>query len=176
MRVLALDPSITAVGWCSADVEGHDIEVLHVGRVVSPKDGTTADRTRVLVDGIRKVAVNVLENQENLVTSRPYEIVIEIPSGRVALRHTGGGYGLAKYGFAVGAIHQMLEMCWGVEALHAVEESIWTGSRSKQARKAIAVKYHEALKRLKDPGMDMSDAAALAVWWAQVGRHKRKGA
>jgi len=175
MRVLALDPSITAIGWCSADVEGHDIEVLHVGRVIGSKEGTTIDRTRALVDGIRQVSLNVLAPRQDGFAD-PYEIVIEIPSGRVALRHTGGGYGLAKYGFAVGAICQMFEVCWGREAFHAVEESIWTGSRSKQARKAIAVKHYAPLKKLKDPGMDMSDAAALAIWWAQVGRHKRKGA
>lgn len=170
MKIFTLDPSLTATGWCVAEVTGHEIEVLHVGRIVVPKDGSTVDRTRQIIDGVRDVAF------KQSLPSAPYaEIVIEIPSGRVANRHTGGGFGLAKYGFVVGSIHQMLEILMGRDQVHAIDEGTWTGSRSKQVRKKIAVQHCNALKRIKDPGMDISDAVALAVWWAQVGRHKKAG-
>lgn len=170
MKIFTLDPSLTATGWCVADVMGHDIEVLGAGRIVAPKDGSTVDRTRTIVDGVRDVAFT-----RSLTSGTEAEIVIEIPSGRVANRHTGGGFGLAKYGFVVGSIHQMLEILMGRDQVHAIDEGTWTGSRSKQVRKKIAVQHCNALKRIKDPGMDISDAVALAVWWAQVGRHKKAG-
>ena len=122
-----------------------------------------------MIEAVRDVIYNRVVNVD-----QPLELVIEIPSGRVTTRHGGGGLGLAKYGFAVGALYQALEMLWG-DQVHAVDEN-WTGSRSKETRQKIAYKQYPPLKRIKDPGMDISDAVSLAVWWAQIGRKKKRGA
>jgi Holliday junction resolvasome RuvABC endonuclease subunit len=171
VKVFTLDPSLTAVGWCSAEIDGMKVEVEHVGRVLPPKDGSIVERTRSLIGGVSSVLCDRVIGDTLPVK---LHIVIEIPSGRVSMRHAGGGAGLAKYGFAVGALYQSLDNLWG-ECVHAVDEN-WTGSRSKDARQKIAFGVYPALKRLKDPGMDISDAVALAVWWAQIGRRKQRGA
>jgi hypothetical protein len=171
VRIFTLDPSLTAVGWCSADIHGKEIDVVHVGRVIPPKKGGILERTHILTDGVRSVfydrALNGADNGK-------VEVVIEIPSGRATHRHAGGGYGLATYGFAVGALFAAFEILWG-DQVHGVNEN-WTGSRTKDARREIALRHYSALNRLKDPGYDISDAVSLAVWWAQIGRKKRKGA
>jgi hypothetical protein len=170
VRVFTLDPSLTAVGWCAADIEDRNVEVRHVGKIVPPKQGTLIERTHALTEGVRTVIYDrVIEGAEITL-----EVVIEIPSGRVSMRHAGGGMGLARYGFAVGALYQALETLWG-DQVHAVDEN-WTGSRSKETRQKIAFQHYPAMKRIKDPGYDISDAVSLAVWWAQIGRRKKKGA
>ena len=165
-----MDPSLTTVGWSASDVEGNKIENFHVGKISPPKSGSTVERVKKMLDDVKDV---FYERVVNGIAGAPVEIVIEIPSGRTTMRHKGGGYGLAKYGFAVGSLWQMFHIMYDAN-VHAVDEN-WTGSRSKDARQKIAFKHHPLMKRLKDPGMDMSDAVALAVWWAQIGRKKLKG-
>ena len=98
------------------------------------------------------------------------EAIIEIPSGKVHLRHGGGGSGLAAYGFATGAIRQACRDQLGRENVYSPNES-WTGSHSKEKRKRVAMKAFPDLKSFKDPGMDISDAIALSIWWKEIGKH-----
>ena len=158
LRILSLDPSLSVVGWCVADVDGREIEVARVGRVASSREGTPVERTRLLCEEVRRVAYDYAvmpTGYSKLVTA-----LIEVPSGRTAMRHRGGGHGLAVYGFAVGAIYEMFYSLLG--HVETVDEGVWTGSRSKQVRKKIAVEHYEPLKRIKDPGMDISDEIGRA--------------
>lgn len=178
MKIFAIDPSLTASGWCYADTTGRDIDVLDAGRVAgaSTDEGDPVERAGMMRDALVETFLNKAKN--NIVRNGAtvgIEVVIEIPSGRVTARNTGGGSGLSVYGFCVGVIYDRFAMLFGNDCMHAPSEAVWTGSRSKKARKKIALEHFGALDKMKDPGMDISDAVALAVWWAQVGRHKRAG-
>ena len=172
MKLFTLDPSLTTVGWCFAEAKGKTITVLNVGRIIPPKDGTVVERSQIVADKVKEVIFDKAVRPAK--SDHALEIVIEIPSGRTTTRHAGGGYGLAKYGFLVGNLFQALAVLFG-DQVHGEDEN-WTGSRSKKARQKIAFEHYAPLKRIKDPGMDISDAVALAVWWTQIGRKKRKGA
>ena len=169
MKLFTVDPSLTCTGWCWAQVHGTTpgkFQVSHVGRVVTPKTGPLDERVETLLNALRDIW---FDNGGMLADGGL--VVVEIPNQRVWIRHAGGGYGLAVYGYTVGSVHAMFKGFVGADRVMAVDTN-WMGSRSKEQLRAMALKRYPALAHVKDPGHDVSDAIALGIWWDQLGRRK----
>lgn len=171
-KVFAVDPSLTSTGWCLADIEDRSMTVHGVGRIIPPANGTVRSRSRNLARRIEEV----IHANKHVRDYGDLSVVIEVPSSRASDRHQGHGFGLAVFGLSVGIVLGRLIEAVGSKHVIDVDANVWTGSRSKKARRDIALRHYPALADIKDPGMDVSDAVALAVWWAQVGRHKKASA
>lgn len=162
-RIITIDPSLTSTGWCLAMHDKHRaINVVSVGRILPTGRGCVRERARRIASDL----IDVINE------AKPDVVVIEVPSGHVTSRHKGGGSGLATYGMAVGIVLNELIHAVGDSRVVDVEESAWTGSRSQGGRRKIALKHFASLRDITDPGRDVSDAVALAVWWVQVGQHR----
>lgn len=152
--LISIDPSSSAIGW--ANFEDGKCE------------GSGVLRRR----GHDDVGGWVTESIATIFR-RPWAFekrvcVVEIPGGRVHAGHSGGGSGLAVYGFAAG-------VAWCVAAIwaprvEAVTPERWCGGHSKEKRRRVAVKAAPWYDPAKDRGCDESDAIALGVWWLERGK------
>lgn len=168
MNLMTIDPSLTCTGWCLASYTEKPgcLAVHHVGRAKAPASGPLDVRVGALMKSLSAVWFDHSEEW-----SSQGKVVIELPSSSVSLRHTGGGHGLAVYGYTVGAIHMMFRSLLGENNVIGVDTN-WMGSRSKEKLYKIAVKKYPPIARLNDPGHDISDAVALAAWWDEIGQKK----
>jgi hypothetical protein len=159
VKLLALDPSSTAVGY--AVLTGPEPRVLLEAGVCRPR------RVRDAVN--RRLESLALEVERLLEEHAPHVVVIEDTSGKVGRkRHGGGGAGLAVYGKAVGYLLCFLEersRLPGRLEVVPVEENTWTRGVPKRARLAAVAATYSAYRPDKDPGGDAGDAIALAEWW-----------
>ena len=88
MKLFTIDPSLTAVGWCFADVEGKNLTVANVGRIIPPKDGTVVERSQVVCDKVKEVIFDRVVRP--ISGSSALEVVVEIPSGRTTASPSTG--------------------------------------------------------------------------------------
>ena len=172
MKLLALDPSSTCIGYALADA---DTGVYHdAGRLTAPSTyaGTAKAFARILL----------LEEQlANLVFSeRPDAIVMEVPATRVYAGNRGQGAGLTTYAFAVGAYWRLLRgmvipighrpLDQPSFALELAVSDQWTKTGPyKASTKAARVRNAKALvpgyQAHMDAGGDVADAICLLDWW-----------
>jgi len=170
-KVLAVDPSSSRTGYAVGLVDGSVFSVLCAGVIVPHPKQSSILRAEVSAWAVYEVVLghrlpwvrHVGENGPHVCA----RAVVEVPSARGSFRGTSGA-GLAVYGFAAGVLWHSLDYL--KERRIAVTPEAWTGSRSKVARKQIALKWFPALAELKDPGLDSSDAVSLLVWAFQTGR------
>ena len=157
MGLLVIDPGSRSVGWCFAGKDAFSpYRVKRAGKVVGPK-GDLDVRTDKIVE----------KTEEVIKETNAAEALIEMPSGKVHLRHGGGGSGLAAYGWAAGAIWQLCRDRLGKDRVYVVKAEYWIGGHSKEKRRRVALKAFPGLEQIKDPGFDVSDAIALSVWWRE---------
>lgn len=166
MRFAAIDPSLTKTGWCVAEPRDQKIAVVESGGIKSdeklPLDERIFDVTEKLTYKLEKML-----HDDSVV-------VIETPSVRATGRHKGGGHGLAYYGMAVGAVWLSMVHAMGKKKVVTVDADLWIGGRTKDQLWKIAISVHPLLVRVPDPGRDLSDAIALALWWHQLGQNGKR--
>lgn len=173
MKVLALDPSSTIIGYaCMSDMKS----IIEAGRIRahSGDDWTI----------VQKVDTMLGELRQTLDTCRPEEIVIEIPAPQAPpMKH--GNRGQANYGLAVGMViaecrawvHSLRgpdDLYYDVP-LHFVRVDVWARGQKKAARAEWICRLFPQYRmaRAKDAGMDIADAISLCMWWMQHGRLKQ---
>lgn len=161
MRLLALDPSSTRVGWALFDGPG-----LRCAGLLSPDRGDDSALLRIR---------RLVERVADLVsTHQPAKVLLEIPSGHAGRGSRAGATGqLAIYGMAVGAIWIDLvhgapaEVLGGCEVLTCTEAA-WTRGRPKQRRAELLRLEHPALDWDADRGLDMADAIGMGAWYLDL--------
>lgn len=170
-KVLALDPSSSCTGWAVGFVDGKSFKILDAGRIVPPAKMNPIQRADFTADRIVDVRLGRYSKTiKRIFPPIPHccEVaVVEVPSSRGSFHGTAGS-GLAVYGFAAGVVWKSVEPAAVLRRI-AVTPETWTGSRTKENRKRIALKWFPDLEKLSDPGMDVSDAVSLAVWAYETG-------
>ena len=165
-RIMAIDPSLTRTGICAVEFDEKTEELSSnyaVFEAVEVKKSKRSIVTRSLLIMDEIIGLIDLIN--------PNIIIIEIPEGRISARHAGGGAGLAKYGFCVGMVYGRISGL-PFKRIVPVGSSYWTQGFGQEKRRKKALTSLPALEDIKDPGYDISDAAALSLWWVYIGRHK----
>lgn len=191
MRILALDPSSSCVGY--AVLTGLEPAELIDGGLIKPSQAkrVTADLPPWLSERLRAPSMRAVHGiyaitatiDELIAEHAPATIVVEVPSGKAGTgsRQQRAGGGLTTLGLAAGAV---LERCrHAATAIDAhdppavvpVTERQWTSRRSGpgargpkyQSQAAIAALYRGRYDPAADPGADLADAIALARWWLQ---------
>ncbi|KKL85163.1 hypothetical protein LCGC14_1957520 [marine sediment metagenome] len=154
---LVLDPACQVTGYA---IVREDLTVAEAGLIRPRRKDPFTDRVDYICEEVRKLLD--VDNFDR--------VIVEIPSGKVGARHGGGGAGLPRYGFAVGAVWRE---CFksGVPRI-AVTENEWTRRpgqwpKSKRQRSldlaACCPEYRRAIAQ--DPGFDMADAIGLGRWY-----------
>ena len=153
MKVLALDPSSTCVGYA---VLATARQLLDAGRLTPTRERDDANaRIRAMAADLRRV----LAEYPDAV------VVVEDTSGKVGRgRHGGGGAGLAVYGKALGYLIRVVEEATGREPA-LVLENVWTAGKSKAVRQRRVAATFPGYPADDDPGGDVADAIGLAAWW-----------
>lgn len=158
MRLLALDPSSTCVGWAVFE-RG---ELAGAG-ILRPDRGDHGALCR-----IRRLVERVAELVS---THQPARVLLEIPSGHAGRGSRAGATGqLAIYGMAVGAIWCDLvhaapcEVVGGCEVLTCTETA-WTRGLPKRRRAERLRLEHPGLDWDADRGLDMADAIGMGQWY-----------
>jgi len=153
-RMLALDPSSTAIGWSIFD---HG-ELLHIGVFRAHSDDV--DRRLGVLSG------NV---QALVARTCPDVIVMEVVSGmhRRANRSSAFRQSTATCGFAQGVIWGAMHV-WRYEVVR-VKENEWTKGKPK-AKRAELVRltqpvYAEWARKDGDRGLDGADAVGLGLYY-----------
>lgn len=161
MRLLAIDPSSTCVGWALFDGPS----LLDAGRLVPESPHASAlQRIRRFVDEVG----DLVERHQ------PPKVLIEIPSGHAGRASSGGATGqLAIYGMAVGAI--WIDLVHGAPAsvrggcqVLTCTEAAWTRGRPKRRRAEILRMEHPGLDWDADRGLDMADAIGMGAWYLDI--------
>jgi hypothetical protein len=154
MKLLALDPSSTAIGYAfGIDGRVDDAGVLWPEKKSAP----AVERIESMADGLGELVAGSCADR----------LVIEIPSKRTnTRRHGGKGGGLATYGMAVGFVWSRLRF-WGFipAAITLVEPETWTRGKSKASRILAVSAACKSYDPAQDPGGDCADAIALMWWW-----------
>ena len=160
MRVLALDPSSTAVGY--AVLAGSRV-LVDAGRLLPARARDEANaRIRAMGADLRRL----LAEHADVAA-----VVVEDTSGKVGRhRHGGGGAGLAVYGKALGYLWAVVEVATG-RSPELVLENVWTRGVSKAQRQQIVTYEFPTYPADRDPGGDVADAIGLARWWLIEGQH-----
>jgi hypothetical protein len=160
MKVLALDPSSTCVGYA---LLAGDKTLLAAG-VIKPDKASAPSYERIC--SLRRDLRTLLDELE------PDTILVEWTKGKVGhRRHLGQGAGLAVYGAGVGAIAAEADN-WGQRRqppvpVVAVLENDWTRGVPKDVRRKVIEQQYTQYKSAMDPGGDMADAIGLAGFWLQ---------
>jgi hypothetical protein len=161
-RLLAIDPSSTAVGWAVADVDQG--KIVAGGVIRPPERRPMRVRIGMILDGVAKLIGD----------HQPRWAVIEVPSGRPGRGSKGGATGhLGIYGVAVGMIAHLLDELVPTEAIAPtddvrvdwVTEREWTRSIARAKRTVRAHHIAPGLDWSIDHGADMADAVGIAAWW-----------
>lgn len=154
MKLLALDPSSTAVGYCfGVDGKVDDAGVLWPAKKSAP----AMERIVSLADQLG----------EMIIGSCCSRAVLEIPSKHVnTRRHGGKGGGLATYGVAVGFYWSHLRhLGFARDHIDLIEPEAWVRGRSKLDRQLVVAGCCPDYDPALDPGGDCSDAVCLMWWW-----------
>lgn len=150
--LLALDPSITATGYAVFGATDDDLLEWGVNR---PTIGWSR---------CRKIRWLLSELEKTLGEYDIEDVVVEVPSGKVAMKTAGSrGAGIAVYGEAVG-VHEGWLLAQDGVALHRVDERQWTARSKKQTRALRVEARFPDYDRTIDRGLDGADAIGLG-WW-----------
>ena len=160
MKLLAVDPSSTHIGW--AKFSAGRLESAGVLRPLRSRD-SWLERLGAMLDELGHIVGEW----------GPNVAVVEVPSGTAAAGTTGrmGGY-LAIYGAAVGAVWQDLRTsvpshAVGGGRVETVTERDWTRSVPKERRARWLRGEYPQLAWHQDTGLDMADAIGIGLWWLQ---------
>jgi len=160
MKILALDPSSTCVGYA---LLARDKSLL-AGGVIKPDKASASSYERIC--SLRRDLRTLLDELN------PDTILVEWTKGKVGhRRHLGQGAGLAVYGAGVGAIAAEADN-WSQQRqplvpVIAVLENDWTRGVPKEVRQKVIEQKYPQYKSGMDLGGDIADAIGLAVFWLQ---------
>jgi len=158
-RLLALDPSSTAVGWAIFD--GGELRTLGVFRAASDNP---MSRIAKLADAVARLAD----------AWQPDTVVIETVSG---MHRHARSMSVATCAMAQGAIWYVVGkgQVGGPRTISPIKENAWTKGKPK-AKRAELVKltqpvYAEFQRKDGDRGLDAADAVGLGLFYLS-GRHQ----
>lgn len=163
MKLLTLDPSSTAIGYCISTGPG---KLVEFGKITGPGKLNAIMRIeREMLPDLVKLVRNHMSDE----TDDQLIALIETPAptqgASTKKRHPRGQ---ATYGVAVGMVIGELRRL-EVDRQY-VRADQWANKVKKVFRQAfVEQKYPQYdAKKLKDTGMDVSDAIALSDWfWAR---------
>ena len=160
VRVLALDPSSTCIGYAlMADVN----DLLEHGRIVPRRVKDQAnDRLRVMLEDLLDL----------LRETRPDRVVIEDTGTKMHRNRAGGGAGMMVYGKAVGAVWAVCRFL-GSAPVDLIEAAIWTLAKPKGLRQRELATQFRDYDPAADPAGDAADAIGLARYWLRRERLRR---
>lgn len=153
-RCLAIDPSITRLGFHVADSDGSDLKNVETG-VWAPSGAENAP------DRWEQITCFTLDLLKHF---QPTDVVVEMPHA-----HQSEGRGGQKRGFKSLMIYSVgVGMVTGVIAsqkrrLWRPDANQWKGT----SKKYDTLTFVELLMGLKGLSADEADAAGLAWWWYQ---------
>lgn len=165
MKILAIDPSSTRLGW--AVMDGHE-SLIDAGLII-------ADEYEYGLKGKRRIRVRKLEAFERVdgvcetLSARlqlvdPDEIVIETTSGKIARRlKKYAPTGQAFYGMAIYGVYRLCTA--SQRPVHMVKENKWTGGVPKEKRQFAVATLFPRYNPADDAGGDIADAIGLGRWW-----------
>lgn len=149
---MGLDPSTKCTGYAVLDAARDSL--LDAG-LIKPENQKPPfyERVAEMVPDVVQVVREV----------SPCIVVIEVPdkyqAGRISRAE-----GLAKYGFAVGAMWCAVRtMPWVV--VHTVAPALWTGGVPKRKRCNLLAMRYPAYARVEDKGGDAGDAIGLVAYY-----------
>lgn len=150
--LMALEPSSTRTGAAAFGIDGTllSCELWH-------KAGDYADR----VDEMCEWVASLIE------AWNPEYVVLETPSLHQHARENRPMVGLAIYGYAVGAVNQLLRSVESI-TIDRVDPETWTRCVPKRRREADAwvhPVYREWREEHADTTRDVADAVTLGGWW-----------
>ena len=167
MRILALDPGSSVIGY--AVMDGPTPAELVEAGLLRPAGWRGSPPELAAWRRIRSLAAHVavlVDEWFSPPDRHAHRIVIEIPSGLIRTGARRGARGsLTTYGLAAGYIAATCHR--GRVPVVAVTEREWTaGQGDKRARQlAIASLYGRTYHAARDPGADAADAIGLGRWW-----------
>lgn len=180
IRILALDPSSTCIGYAEmvgfAPCEQVEVELVAAGRLVPRSERHPANER--ITDMLGDLTALILE-------VHPAAIVIEDTSGKVGCRARGrgvNGAGLAVYGKAVGAVWRtafetavadarnrinlgILAATASAAPVEMVTENEWTEGVAKVRRASRVAAMFPEYSAHADPGLDVADAIGIGRYW-----------
>ena len=167
---MSVDPSLSCTGVALIDIPATARWKLTEGYETASLVGHRVDSNSIVdfVERSRSIVADVARMQ---VAFKPDRILVEVPEGKVNVGHTGMGAGLSKYGFHAGMMFMSLNVLAKC-VVTPIGSSYWTQGMSKDKRKKKALSAFPSLASIKDPGYDVSDATAMAVWWLEIGKDK----
>ena len=152
VRLVGLDPSTKCTGYAVLDAARDsllDAGLIKPSNMKPPFYERVSEMVPDAVQVVREVA--------------PCIVVIEVPDKYQAGR-LSRAEGLAKYGFAVGAIWCAVRSLPGV-VVHTVTPALWTGGVPKRKRCDLLALRYPAYARAKDKGGDAGDAIGLVAYY-----------
>jgi len=173
MIILALDPSSTCTGCALLD----DSEATLNGTPRLIEAGLIRP-ARPRARSFERVESMTVDVSQLLNTHSPNVILVEFPSTHTGARHQGAGFGLAVYGFAVGAMWQCCRQ-WLSDAAHSprtvqasrgcscILADNWTRRVAKSVRQRQISLLFPSYRAADDPGGDIADALGLALWYCR---------
>ncbi len=161
-KLLSLDPSSTAIGYCVSTGHG---QLVEFGKITGPSKLDAINRLdRDMIPDLANIIQNHMPNSEvdQLVA------IVETPSPGQAGKKTkrwGAMRGLATYGIAVGMVLNELRHAGVIAQTTRADQ--WTNGTKKGVRQIWVEQKYEKYDRakLKDSGGDVSDAISLGDWW-----------
>lgn len=147
MKLLSLDPSSTAIGYCISTGHG---KLVEFGKITGKGDVLPRLNIHMLPDLAKIIEMH-----------KPDVCLVETPApqqgGRMAHR------GQANYGMAVGMVLRDLHHA-GIE-LHTTRADQWTNGVAKKTRQRWIEQRYRDYTIKGDCGGDKADAIGLADWW-----------
>ena len=171
MKYLALDPSSSCIGWALMD-SGRRGKITDADRILAPRKGNYLYRVDWLIEQLKLLMVTRLNPGPSW--RWVDRVIIEIPSGRTHGRHRGRGEGLSVYGFAVGAIREACIAGSACGEVFSLTEAEWKSGQPKEKAIRVATKHYPEYAGMVDPGVDIADAIALAVWYYEFHLRRRR--
>jgi len=165
--IFSLDPGSLRTGFSCLTMGGQ----LREAGLLLPDKRAAASKFRI--------GAMCQDLRELLDKWEPTVVVLEWTSGKVNVgRHKGAGAGLAVHGAATGALWRECE-AWrrslpaAMQSRTMIElvcENDWTGGVPKRCRQAAVTQEFAQYAPEDDPGMDISDALGLGLWWLRERR------
>ena len=168
MRLLALDPSTRCTGYAVLAHVGAGTALLDAGRLLPAKLAKPPlERMADMCDEI-----SAIFREHEPITAA----VIETAPGSPFLRRRRGHTNLLTYATGVGMMLREVQVRLGRGATFNVSAGTWA-RKSKAHRQRVVAMSFPAYDAAADPGMDVSDAIALGLWFIaeQAAQEVRRG-
>lgn len=156
MKIMGCDPSSTKIGLAVLNEQGRLLDAMLI------KPNKASDPFHIRVDAMLRDFGKAWR------AWYPDYVALEMPSDHAAGRIKGRSQGLAIYGFAVGAVWELLGDHITRDKTKLYDAQEWTNRKKKEDRAIELAMRRPEYKAImdarprKDPGYDVADAIQLA--------------